>query len=86
MHRAKVSVVSAVCLDRNPFPLNRANGSSGSIAMLELQLFVASFFLRFQPTLSERLKPADMEMTDGFSGGPAAQSLPLYLHERHKIA
>lgn len=53
-----------------------------SLAMIELQLFVASFMLRFAPEFSEDFSDVDMEMTDGFSGGPVGQRLPLYLKAR----
>lgn len=51
--------------------------------MAELQLFVAAFFKRFNATISEALTPDDMVMTDGFTGGPVSQTLPMYLVERH---
>lgn len=50
--------------------------------MIELQLFVASFMLKFAPELSTDFDDEAMEMTDGFSGGPIGQKLPLYLKER----
>lgn len=50
--------------------------------MIELQLFVASFMLRFAPEFSEDFNDKAMEMTDGFSGGPIGQKLLLYLKER----
>lgn len=62
--------------------MTKADYETHSLAMLELQLFVAAFFRRFRATIADSLKPADMLMTDGFSGGPAGKILPLHLHER----
>ncbi|KAK5046780.1 hypothetical protein LTR84_007133 [Exophiala bonariae] len=55
-----------------------------NLALIELQLFTAAFFLRFDARVADTLEEKDMELTDGFSGGPAGKSLPLYLVERSK--
>lgn len=53
-----------------------------SLAMIELQLFVSAFLLKFNPKFPEDFEDDLMEMTDGFSGGPRGQTLPMYLRER----
>ncbi len=50
--------------------------------MIELQMFVAAFFRRFDVRIAEGMNESDMEMTDGFSGGPRSQKLELYLQEK----
>jgi hypothetical protein len=50
--------------------------------MMELQMFVASFFRRFEVKVSERMTEEDMEMRDGFSGGPRGEKLEVLLSER----
>ena len=52
--------------------------------MLELQMFVSAFFLRFEARITESLEDSSMEMTDGFSGGPARHTLPLYLSDGYR--
>jgi len=53
-----------------------------NLAMIELQMFVAAFFRRFDVRIAEGMNESDMEMTDGFSGGPRSQKLELYLQEK----
>ncbi len=69
-----------VCLT-NPQRVSLVLTRLCSLAMIELQLFVSAFFLRFEARITESLKDSSMEMTDGFSGGPVGQTLPLYLSE-----
>lgn len=53
-----------------------------SLAEMELRIWLAAFFLRFDASVDSSLKEEDMELYDSFSASPVGGRFLLNLRER----
>lgn len=49
---------------------------------MEMKLIVPAFFNRFDAELDPSFPDSEMELTDGFAGGPRGERLPILLTDR----
>ncbi|KAK2685465.1 hypothetical protein QWA68_015695, partial [Fusarium oxysporum] len=53
-----------------------------NLAIMEMKLIVPAFFNRFDAELDPSFPDSEMELTDGFAGGPRGERLPILLKDR----